>query len=402
MISVAEAEEIVLSRVRSYGIEEVTLSAAIGRVLMEDIRADRPLPPYDRVTMDGIAILYSSFDAGQRVYEIADIQAAGMPQKSLNDSSQCMEVMTGAILPADADTVIRYEDLTIHEGKVKINIETVKYKQNVHRLGSDRVLGEILVPSARIISGAEANICATVGKATVKVAKLPQVMVISTGDELVPIVEQPLPHQVRRSNVYALQTALQQSGINCDTAHLNDDIEELHGALSEYCASYDVLILSGGVSMGKYDYIPEILQQLGVEQLFHKVRQRPGKPFWFGEKSDGPVVFALPGNPVSSFACLHRYVYPWLFRSIGMSRTELFAELGAPISFTKDLTYFAQVRLSWDRGRLIATPVEGNGSGDLANLSDADAFLEIPRGRDLYDPGEIFRIYPYRPLTLIS
>ena len=157
------------------------------------------------------------------------------------------------------------------------------------------------------------------------------------------------------------------------------------------------LVLSGGVSKGKYDYLPEALQYIGVEQLFHRVKQRPGKPFWFGKAPNGTLVFALPGNPVSSFMCTRRYLIPFLEKSlIGDISKPQWAVLAEDFRFKPDLTHFLQVELSTnEKGQLMAKPVEGNGSGDLANLTDANAFMQLPRGKDFFQQGGVYPVFPF-------
>lgn len=399
MISVEEAEKIILHHIGSFGYTTVSLQQASSRILAEDIYTDRDLPPYNRVTMDGIAIDYSSWKQGRRSFEIEGIQAAGMPQKTIKNNDACLEVMTGAILPIGIDTVIRYEDLTLSDAIATINIDQLKQGQNVHSQGHDRLIGDLLLSKGHLIGPAEINVCATVGKTVIQVKSLPKVMIISTGDELVPISDQPKAHQVRRSNVFGLQSNLLALGIDADTNHINDDKSELNRLIADYLKTYDLIVLSGGVSKGKFDYIPEVLEELKVDKLFHKVRQRPGKPFWFGRHISGTTVFALPGNPVSSFLCTQRYLMPWLKQSLGIPSTTLSAALTQDISFSKDLDYFAQVKLSWIDGTLSASPVEGNGSGDLANLTQADAFIQLPRGKDLFLKGEKYKVFPYRSLN---
>ena len=248
------------------------------------------------------------------------------------------------------------------------------------------------------LSSTEIGICATIGKSVVNVSQLPRVMVISTGDELVGIEETPKPHEIRQSNVYTLRSTLTKLGIQADSAHLRDDQEEIRMKLSQFIESYEVIILSGGVSKGKFDFLPAALDSLGVRKLFHKVKQRPGKPFWFGMHPDGCVVFALPGNPVSSFMCMQRYFTPWLNSSLGITVDQtLYAVLSQRTEFKPDLVYFAQVKISFSHeGKILALPVEGHGSGDLANLVEADGFLQLPQGKNVFEAGEAYPFISFR------
>lgn len=398
MISVKEATDIILEHSVDYGVEEVPLVEAIGRILREDLIADRDFPPYDRVTMDGIAIKYAAYAEGQRQFPIEGVIAAGDPEGVLKEQSNCVEIMTGAVLPKGADIVIRYEDLDIKDGVATVTTEAIKSSQNVHRKGTDRPVGSKIVTAGQLISPGEVGVAATIGKATLKVANLPKTAIISTGDELVDVFEKPLPHQIRRSNVYRLRASLRPYHIEADAYHLVDDQAIIEQKLRQLLDEYDILMLSGGVSKGKFDFIPAALEELGVKKLFHKIKQRPGKPFWFGKAPNGSLVFALPGNPVSSFMCTQRYFFPWLRNSLGLDPLKVpTARLEKQVAFTPDLTYLCQVAVSYDQeGRVIATPVEGHGSGDLANLVDADAFMELPQGRDVFEAGECHPIFFYR------
>lgn len=398
MISVKEATDIILQHSQDYGIEEVSLVEAVGRLLREDLIADRDFPPYDRVTMDGIAIKYATYAEGQRAFPIEGVIAAGDPKGTLEDATHCVEIMTGAVLPTGADIVVRYEDLAIENGVATVMTEAIKPIQNVHHQGTDRLKGSTIVSSGKLISPGEVGVAATVGKPTLQVAKLPKTAIISTGDELVDVFEQPLAHQIRRSNVYRLRASLKPFHIEADAYHLVDDQAVIEKELRRLLATYDVLLLSGGVSKGKFDFIPAALEALGVAKLFHKIKQRPGKPFWFGKAPSGTLVFALPGNPVSSFMCTQRYFFPWLRKSLGLDPFELpTARLQQAITFKPDLTYLCQVAISYDQEEhLLARPTEGHGSGDLANLVDADAFMELPRGRNVFEAGECFPIFFYR------
>lgn len=400
MITVAEAEAIILEHAVDFGIEEIPLAQATGRVLREDLIADRDFPPFARVMMDGIAIRYEIFANGRREFAIEGIQAAGVARQALSDPAKCLEVMTGAPLPEGTDTVIRYEDLIMGDGGAVIQADSVKEGQNIHPEGSDRKEGDLIVRAGRLITPAEIGVAATVGKAVLKVSRTPRTVIIYTGDEIVGVEQAPLPHQIRASNVHAIHAILARWGLDADALHLPDDKEQTLLMLDSCLTGYDLIVLSGGVSMGKFDYIPEALEELGVERFFYKVRQRPGKPFWFGRSDRGATVFALPGNPVSAFMCTLRYVQPWLRVCLKLPYISvLFAVLAADFKFQPDLTYFLQVKIMPDaKGRLMAYPSAGRGSGDLANLADSDGFLELPAKPSLFRKGEIFSLILFRNL----
>lgn len=406
MISVKEAKNIVINTVQDFGTEEVPFIKAIGRVLKEEIVADRDFPPFNRVSMDGIAIDYQQFKKGQRKFSVAGIQPAGSKQLVLNNVEDCIEVMTGAILPKNVNTVIRYEDITIENGVATIHIETINDAQNVHPKGKDGLKGDVLITKNKKITAAEIGVIATVGKSVVTVAKQPKVMIISTGDELVSVNEIPLAHQIRRSNVFTLVSLLERLHITADTAHINDDKPVLKQKIEKYLQHYDVLLFSGAVSKGKFDFLPEVFEELGIEKLFHKVKQRPGKPFYFGQTTsstpdthqnkNNTIVFGFPGNPISTFVNCLAYFYPWYNKSIGLEVVEETAILTEDVSFKPSLTYFLQVKLSSKYGHLLATPIKGNGSGDLASLVHTDAFIILPKTEELiFEKGDNYPIIRY-------
>ncbi|CAM1358139.1 Molybdopterin molybdenumtransferase MoeA [Tenacibaculum litoreum] len=396
MITVEEAKHIILENTQDFGIEEIPFLQAVGRVLKEDIVADRDFPPFNRVAMDGIAINHRFFEHGIRDFKIEGIQAAGSPQQTLDNAANCYEVMTGAVLPNNTDTVIRYEDVDINTLVATITIDEIKEGQNIHIQGSDKSEGTILIKKNTIISAAEIGVLATVGKATVKVAKQPKVMIVSTGDELVDVNENPLDHQIRRSNVYTLVSLLNDLKIQAETTHIADEKSVLKEKIESYLKEYDTLLFSGAVSKGKFDFLPEVLDELGVKKLFHRVSQRPGKPFWAGFTNNCNV-FAFPGNPVSTFVNCLVYFYPWYYKSVAVSSEEKTAILVKDITFKPNLSCFLQVKLTSENGQVYATPIQGNGSGDLASLVEADGFIEFPKTEEVaFKKGSVFPIIKFR------
>ena len=347
--------------------------------------------------MDGIAIAYDSFAKGQRNFIIEATAAAGTPQQSLMNSSNCIEVMTGAIMPNNVDTVIRYEDLAIKDNEATINLDSLNYKQNVHFKGIDIAQGTIIVNQGKKISSAEINIAAAVGKASLLVKKMPKVVIFSTGDELVPVDQTPKLHQIRRSNIYGIQATLREWGISSELQHLADDKDEMLAVISRLLEEYDLFIFTGGVSKGKFDYLPDVLEELQVKKHFHKIQQRPGKPFWFGSNANGKKIFALPGNPVSSFVCVYIYMQFWLQKSLGIEAETLYVQLKNDVEFNPDLVYFLEATLeSKPDGKLLAEAIKGNGSGDFANLVKTDGFLILPQNKSQFFANEVYPFVPYR------
>jgi len=395
MISVEEAKHIILNATQEFGVEEIPFIKSVGRILKETIVADRDFPPFNRVSMDGIAIDFNAFQKGQRAFKVEAIQPAGSPQITLQNSENCIEVMTGAVLPKNTNAVIRYEDVEIKNGVARIMINEVLDFQNIHEKGKDRKVGEILIEKNTIISAAEIGVFATVGKSTIKVAKQPKIMILSTGDELVAVNNKPEEHQIRRSNVFTLVAALEHLKIESETSHITDDKPILKQKIAQFLNDYDVLLCSGAVSKGKFDFLPEVFDELGVEKRFHRVAQRPGKPFWMGETNTCKV-FAFPGNPISTFVNCLVYFYPWYYKSVGVKTKEETAILTEDIIFKPNLTYFLQVKLSDKFGYTLATPIKGNGSGDLASLVNADAFIQLPNDKTDFKTGENYPILRFR------
>ena len=394
MVTVEKATEIILAQTLDLGIEKVNLKNAVGRILAEDLQADRDFPPFDSIRMDGIVIDYAAFAKGRRSFKIENTCGAGMPQMTLeNPNENCIEIMTGAVCPIGADTSIRYEDLKIEDGIATIQIDNIREKQNVQIKGMNRPKGEVICEKGTVISAGHIGVASTIGKAFLKVKKLPKVTVLSSGDELVAVAKQPLPHQIRRSNAHAIYAQLFRFKLKPKLVHLPDNEEVIKNKLEELFLKNEVLLLSGGVSMGKFDYIPQAMIDLGVEQLFYKVKQRPGKPFWFGKhKETGTLVFAFPGNPVSTFVGVQMYFLPWLRKNLGLAETPYpSAILAADIEFKPDLVRWCQVRIEFSpEGKLLAHPQIGKGSSDHANLVKSDGWIRLPMGKEVFKKGEVY------------
>jgi molybdopterin molybdotransferase len=396
MISVPDALAAVLLHKQDYGAETVELAQTGNRVLAQEVRADRDFPAYHRVTMDGIAIKSEAFHGGRRHFRIAGIQAAGQPPMLLDDLEDCLEVMTGAVLPPGSDAVIPYEDCEEGDGGFTVKVDTLDEFQNIHRQGTDAAESALLLRPGIRIRPAEAAILATVGAAKVSVRRLPRVLICSSGDELVDVDAPVAPHQIRQSNRSMLQAALHNEGIHAGSIHLRDDIDAMKAQLSAVLPHYDVILMSGAVSRGKFDFLPRVLTELGLNTFFHRVAQKPGKPFLFGMFSSGPVIFGFPGNPVSTLVCFSVYFLPWLHASLGLEDRVLEAVLTRDIRFRPALDYHLLVRLSFERGMIRADPAPGANSGDMISLIHADGFLTLPAVQETFKEGSSW------PLSLLA
>lgn len=362
-----------------------------GETTTETVMADRDYPPFHRVMMDGIAVSWEAFNAGKREFKVQGIMPAGVAPETLSDPANCFEVMTGAPLPFATDLVIPYEHLSIENNVAKVTLETPRTQmENVHLKGSDVLQGALLLNSGERINGPHVGIAASVGQHLMNQSV--RINIISTGDELVAVDETPLDHQIRRSNAHALKESLRLHGFHhVELSHLSDEEKAIEEHYAEAKKNFDLLIYSGGVSRGKFDYLPMTWKRLGVKEIFHGISQRPGKPLWFGvDENYQTTVMGLPGNPVSSLVCLHRYF---------LSQRPLYAQLTSEIIFKKDLTFFVPVKLESDEsGTLKAHPLNIKNSGEFTALAGSDGFIELPKDKSVFKPGEAYLVHLWRPL----
>lgn len=390
LISVAAAAQLIQTHWPDWGETTVSLDHPHMAPLRETIVTDRPYPPGDRVMMDGIALNHGVYQAGQRRFPVLGTVAAGDKVQPLGDSKGCVEIMTGALLPPDCDLVIPYEDLEINAGIAQVTAtrERLPY-EFVHRQGSDLGAGVPVLTVNDSLNGPRWGILASVGKTSVKVRRSPKIQIISTGDELVAVTDQPQPHQLRRSNSYALQASLLKAGYrDIALTHLPDDPIAITDHYRQAVTQFDLLIYSGGVSKGKFDYLPNLWQQEGATQYFHGVAQRPGKPLWFGgDHRHNTIIFGLPGNPISSLVCLHRYV---------LDQPAVYVQLTADVHFEPPLTYFLPVKVTHNpNAALTADPLPVKNSGEFLGLAQSSGFVELPADQSTFKTGDCFRFFAW-------
>lgn len=397
MLDPQSAESLIGAHLPCLPIESLPLAQCAGAVLRENVYAERDHPPYDRVVMDGIALASQAAAEGRRTFRVQATQAAGDPPLQLSAPDCCIEVMTGAVLPGGCDAVVPVEQLRVDDGYAALT-EGARPGPwaHVHRRASDRAQGAQLLSAGILLGAPEIAVAASAGMARVRVSSQPAIIVISTGNELIEPGDPIEPYQIRRSNSYALAAALRRRGFQrIADDHLVDEEALLRERLRLHLDTHDVLLLSGGVSKGRFDLVPKVLESLGVRRVLHGIAQRPGRPMWFGTTSEGRAVFALPGNPVSTLVCLLRYVIPALYASMGMGppgRERL--ALAAAIKWSEPLTGFMPVRIDQDEwGRSWASPCSISGSGDLAALALTDGFVELPPGPADFARGYVARIY---------
>ena len=397
MTTPADADRLIGEHLTCLPIESLPLAQCGGAVLRENVYGERDAPPFDRVAMDGVALRSAPGAAKSRVLRVQGRQAAGDPPLRLESAQHCIEIMTGAMLPEGCDAVVPVERLTLADGSARLEDGfEVPPGLHVHARGSDARQGSLLLATGIRLAAPEIAVAAGAGMARVRVSIQPNIVVVSTGNELVEPGEPIAAHQVRRSNAYGVQSALRQRGFTrVADDHLRDDADELRTRLRFHLDTHDVLILSGGVSMGALDLVPGALQELGVRQVFHKVEQRPGRPLWFGIGPTGQAVFGLPGNPVSTLVCLARYVIPALYAAMGESpRPPQRLALAESYEVRHPLTSFLPVRIAGDDwGRDWAEPHPTNGSGDFTSLTGTDGFVELPPGPNRYAKGFVARCW---------
>lgn len=388
MIQVKEAEALIQKHFSGWGNEPISIEKAHGRVLAEDVFSDRDYPPYHRVTMDGFAFNSKKVE---EAYAIQDIQFAGDAPKTLEHDG-VIEVMTGSSLPMNTDCVVQYERCTIQEdkqGQRSVRTEVALRKDlNVHTKGSDAKKGDLLLTKGLELNSQHIAVAASVGHKNLLVQRLPKVLLIGTGNELVEN-DTPKAFQIRPSNTISLASMLHEKGIDYKRMHLPDSPEQIKKALATEMETYDAVLFSGGVSMGKADHIPSILENLGVKKAFHRIAQKPGKPLWFGHKGS-QLFFGLPGNPVSTSVCFVRYVLPIL---VNVKKSSV--QLGQDFKRTRDLTLFIPVEKRLNNGIMELHEVKTNGSGDFISTSKADGVLELPLEKVDYLKGEYGSYYAF-------
>ena len=396
MISFHEALELLLKCSPLMEVEHRRLEEATGRVLRENVAADRAVPAFDRVMMDGYALRFADWQAGHRSFLVTDSAPAGRAAVALSEEiGTCVEVMTGAPCPIGADCIVPVEEVASRDpGGVKFAESAAPVAGSfIHRAGSDAAAGQILLESGVLLGSREIGIAASCGAGWLDVSRVPKIAVVATGDELVAVDEFPAAHQIRQSNAHSLAAALRLGGYPPQhVGVLNDEISTARPVIEELLSAHDWLILTGAVSLGARDFVPALLADLGCRKIFHGVAQRPGKPAgcWIGP--GGQVIMALPGNPVSALTGLHTLVIPALAVASGLRRPSprrvVMDDRTVQLSgFTRHLP----VTLRAD-GR--AEPAATGNSGDFIGLRSSDGFVTLPPRGEVH---AISAAFPFTP-----
>lgn len=394
-LPVSVAQRCVLEEVATLGIETVRLERSLGRVLAEDIRANRDLPPYDVSAMDGYAVCSADLAAGSVDLDVVeDIKAGDMPMRIVQ-AGQCARIMTGAPVPQGADAVVRVEDSeTLSDGRVRF-IRPAPPGMDIRLRGEGMRNGDVVLAAGTEITPGVAGVLATVKRAQFEVYRRPRVAILSTGNELEGIEEPVDPSRIPDANSYALMAQVQALGVEPVLLGIaRDDPAELERYLRQGL-EYDVLLVSGGTSVGVHDYVRPTMEALGVQMKFWRVAMKPGHPLAFGalERSDGTkaLVFGLPGNPVSSMVCFEEFVLPALRRIMGharLHRRTVSARLAHPVRMRPGRTEFVRVVLSRDAQGYVATSTGTQSSGALLSMARADGLLVAPSGSNGLAAGE--------------
>ncbi|MBI5699282.1 molybdopterin molybdotransferase MoeA [Candidatus Saganbacteria bacterium] len=375
MISAQQALYIVLSRSERLGVERLPIEKALGRMLAEKIRSDMDTPPFDRSAMDGFAMNSNDRSAAYKVVD--DIPAGKMPKRQIGQG-ECARIMTGAPLPPGADKVVKVEDTQLISRHL-IRIKHFDNKPNVSWRGEDVRKGEIVLKAGIKIRAQEVAILATFGKRKVKVFRYPRVGVISTGSELVEPGKKPGPGKIRNSNSFMLLAQLKRLGI--DGIYLGivrDNFRETVKNINKAIKVSDILLLTGGVSVGDYDFVKEAIKKAGIKLHFNKIAVQPGKPTSFGTKGR-KMVFGLPGNPVSSLFIFDLLVRPAIDRMVGRKAKQHLGKSILAADFERrhtDREQYVPVIQSDSRVR----PIKFHGSAHMQALTKANGLMRIKRG----------------------
>jgi molybdopterin molybdotransferase len=383
VISVAEALARVLDATPVLDVERVRLGDALGRVAAADVASARAVPGAPNSAMDGFAVRHADLAATPARLRIVATEPAGTVVAAAVEPGTAIKLFTGSVIPAGADTVVRVEDTAERDGIVEVKVAPAP-GANIRGAGEDVRPGQVVAAAGTVLGPADLGVLASVGCSMLAVHRRPRVAIVATGSELVEVDVEPGPGQVVNSNAYALAGAVREAGGEPVVQPIvRDRREDIRAALGEALAA-DVLLTSGGVSVGELDFVKETLDALGVERLFWKVAQKPGKPLTVGRR-DGHLVFGLPGNPVSALVCFALYVRPALRRMQGDPRAHLpvvQARLAGKLRKASGLTEFVRVRLDEREGGWIATPYSSQSSGVLSSLSAGAGLLVGPAELD--------------------
>jgi len=393
MISFQNALQLVLGQASSFGVEKIPTAESLHRVLAENIYADRDYPPFNRVAMDGYAVKFADLQAGIRSFEIREVIFPAQVYSVTAGTGECFKIMTGAALPPSVDTIIRTEDGLVSGNTVTLNISGYQQGQNISNRAQDAAAGSIVLSKSTRITATVIALLTAIGKMDVTVERRPTVSIITTGNEVVDPYLPVNPVQIRNSNQYQLRALLQSVNvIDVRSAHAMDDLAVLKEQFSNAWDA-DIIISCGAVSAGDADHIPAVLNELGVEKLFHKTAIKPGKPIWVGRRANGKLVFSLPGNPLSCLACFLLFIRPFLNACYGLHDTQAVKfVLEDAVAKASALDEFFPGRIEPGTDRV--QRLKFNGSGDIRAAVEADGLVHHPADIQQLPAGATVTFYP--------
>jgi len=398
MLSFEDARQLVIAQSKSHAGIRPTLGLpitdALGHTLAQEIRADRDYPPFNRSTRDGYAVRATEATQTASLRCIGEIKAGDTVSQPLSPGT-CIQIMTGAAVPAGADAVVMIE-FTRRSNEAITFERATQLGQNIVPRGSEAHAGDLALQPGLRLGFAELTVAAQVGASTLRCHKKPRVAILSTGDEVVPITESPGPFHIRNSNTVSLTAQIQLAGgVPVPLVNALDRVDDLSAKIEQGLRD-DILVLSGGVSMGKYDLVESVLKGMGAEFFFDAVTIRPGKPTVFG-RCRNAFVFGLPGNPVSTMVTFQLFVIPAIDILSGTAPRPLplfEATLAEPLHEKSGLTHFLPARLDWTASVPQVSALRWQGSGDISTLTRANCFLVVPADRSDIPVGERVSVLP--------
>lgn len=401
MISVSEALEKILNSATLLDPIELPVEKALGYVLVDPVIADRPIPPFNRVAMDGFACRSADFSGDTATFSLIGKIQTGVDSDLVVNTGEAAQVMTGAPCPEGADAVVKIEDATIEENRVTLTAETMKPGLNIAPMGEDAAEGKVLIEAGTQLTTAGIAVCASVGRHKVRVYRKPTLSVMSTGTEIISPDRTPLPHQIRDCNSFTVRVMSEMQDIAANFVGIGEDDEETLSTMIKEGLKSNILILSGGVSMGEFDYVPKLLAENGVRKIFHKIRVKPGKPVWFGKTESGTYVFGLPGNPVSVQTCFRLFVEPLIRKLSGKTAPHhrfLRLELAESAKSKTTRDNYMPGRFEVINGITAIAPVAIRGSGDFSNFEKSDGIFRFPGDIKELPAGSIVEFLPWREI----
>jgi molybdopterin molybdotransferase len=401
MLGAEETWSCILSRCSVLPETEVALDDAAGYVLAEPVRADRDQPPADRSAMDGFAVRAADLVALPARLSIVAEVAAGSAAAPTISTGTCARIFTGANVPAGADTVVKVEDTRAVGGDAVEVVVAERQHANIFKRGENAKQGDVLVAQGCLLTSMPISVCAAAGRTRVRVRSKPRVAIVATGRELREPGCETGSYQERDSNSPMLKAALQAAGFAVSAAHrVSDDLSAIESVLAACLAEADAIVLSGGASVGKYDFVPAAMHNLGADVLVHGVAIKPGKPFLFALATNGVCLFGLPGNPLSAATGLHEFVLPALRAMTGYPaqacRPLLPARLRSAIKSKPGRREFVLAAVVWTSTGAEVDPIETHSSADLAAGAKADGVVVVPEEAHGLEAGALVAFRPWR------